>query len=444
MPAMSEPSNYLQAVRDQYEALPYPACDPQDEHRRLQRTWLEDLAMINHHGHAGRQGFRGGYRVLVAGGGTGDATIFLAEQLRDHGARIVHLDISGSSIAIAQERARIRKLDNITWIHDSMLNAPSLGLGTFDYISCAGVLHHLEDPDAGLRALLAVLAPQGVMGLMVYGAIGRTAVYQMQSLLRMVNEGVTDRQQQIRNARDILERLPPGNWFQRAEGLHKDHRNGDAGLYDLLLHPKDRAYTVGELYDWLCTPASAGGHGLHLVFSDVQRGRTPYQLQVVMGPKPPAVQQALLEQPVRRQQEMAELMIGNLITHSFYLTRGGGQVAPYGDPAYIPFFFHEPMNGESVAKVFAASRGAPFVLTHEHSGMKFMANPGRYGPQILRLIDGQRSFGEIFQQFRAEWTGRATPPDDAALFADFAPVYEALNSLDRLLLRHPQAEQRAG
>jgi hypothetical protein len=76
--------------------------------------------------------------------------------------------------------------------------------------------------------------------------------------------------------------------------------------------------------------------------------------------------------------------------------------------------------------------------------MALNVHPGRYGPQILRLIDGQRSFGAIFEQFRADWHGKAAAPDNATLFADFQPVYEVLNSLERLLLRHPQATTTAG
>ena len=111
---MRQPDNYLPLVREQYEALPYPACDPEDDRRRLAQTWLEDLPMVNHYCFAGRQSFRNGFRALVAGGGTGDPTIFLAEQLRHCGAQVVHLDISAASITIAKERARIRGLDNIT------------------------------------------------------------------------------------------------------------------------------------------------------------------------------------------------------------------------------------------------------------------------------------------------------------------------------------------
>src|SRR3954467_3109536 len=116
-------------VREQYEHLPYPACNPLDEHKRLVRTWLDDLPMINHYGFAGRRDFTKDFRALVAGGGTGDATILLAHQLRDTDAQIVHLDFSHASLEIARERARIRRLANITWIEESLLALPQLGLG---------------------------------------------------------------------------------------------------------------------------------------------------------------------------------------------------------------------------------------------------------------------------------------------------------------------------
>ena len=433
------PDNYLPEVRNQYEALPYPPCDPQDDRKRLVLTWLEDLPMINHYCFAGKQSFRNGFRALVAGGGTGDATIFLAEQLRHTDAQVVHLDMSEASIALARERAQIRGLGNITWVHDSLLNLPALAaqLGKFDYINCSGVLHHLADPDLGFKALQSVLKEDGAIGLMVYATTGRIGVYQMQALMRMVNGGETDAQRKIANTRDILASLPPGNWFKRSEELHHDHKAGDAGIYDLLLHSQDRSYSVGELFDWLGDGTADGkkGHGLHLAFSDVQRGRSPYLPHMVLGSKPPAMAAALRKLPVRQQYEMAELMGGNIITHSLYLTRNAACTAPYGDPDYVPFFYHEPLTGDIAAQVFGNSRGQPFMLRHQHSGVSVMVNPGKYGAKILALIDGRRSFGEIFEQFRAAWQGKAAAPDNATLFADFAESYETLNALERLLLR---------
>jgi len=434
------PDNYLPEVRNQYEALPYPACNPQDEHKRLVLTWLEDLPMVNHYCFAGKQSFQKGFRALVAGGGTGDATIFLAEQLRHTDAQIVHLDMSQASIALAKERAQIRGLSNIRWVHDSLLNLPALAaqLGSFDYINCSGVLHHLADPDLGFKALQSVLKPDGAIGLMVYATTGRIGVYQMQALMRMVNGGETDAQRKIANTRDILASLPPGNWFKRSEDLHHDHKAGDAGIYDLLLHSQDRSYSVGELFDWLGEGSADGkqGHGLHLAFSDVQRGRSPYLPHMVLGSKPPAMAAALRKLPLRQQYEMAELMGGSIITHSLYLTRNAACSAPYGDTDYVPFFYHEPLTGEIASQVFGNSRGQPFMLRHQHSGVSVTVNPGKYGAKILALIDGRRSFGEIFEQFRAAWQGKAAAPDNAALFADFAESYETFNALERLLLRH--------
>lgn len=437
------PHNYLPRVKSQYEALPYPPCNPEDERKRLVLTWLEDLPMINHYCFAGKQSFKNGFRALVAGGGTGDATIFLAEQLRAIGAtnaEIVHLDMSEASTALARERARIRGLSNITWVNYSLLSLPALGLGKFDYINCSGVLHHLADPDLGLRALRSVLKDDGAIGLMLYATTGRTGVYQMQSLMRLVNDAQTEReaedQRKIANTRDLLGSLPPSNWFMRSQDLHHDHKLGDAGIYDLLLHSQDRSYTVGELFDWL-----GGEHGLHLAFSDVQRGRSPYLPHMVLGSKPPAMAAQLRKLPLRQQYEMAELMIGNIITHSLYLTQGASRTSPYGKAEYIPFFYHEPLSGEMAAQVFGSNRSQPFMLKHQHSGVSVMVNPGKYGANILRLIDGQQSFGSIFEQFRAGWHGQAAAPDNATLFADFAESYDTLNALERLLLKHPDAER---
>ncbi len=445
---MSKPDNYLAEVRRQYEALPYPPCNPEDDRTRMVLTWLEDLPMINHYCFAGKQSFQNNFRALVAGGGTGDATIFLAEQLKTSNAEVVHLDMSQASIKLAQRRAEIRGLSNITWVHASLLDLPTLGLGKFDYINCSGVLHHLANPDAGLQALRSVLKegdplacpPErpGAIGLMVYATVGRTGVYQMQALMRMVNqtpEGpIDDAQGKIAQTRDLLAGLPASNWFKLGERLHHDHNIGDAGIYDLLLHPQDRSYSVGELFDWLQT-----GNGMHLEFTDVQRGRSSYLPHMVLGSKPPDMTGALRKRPRRQQYEMAELMSGSIITHSLYATESARCTAPYGDAQYIPFFFHEPLTGDVVAQVFASNKGQPFMLNHQHSGATVMVNPGKYAPQILRLIDGKRSFGEIFEQFRGDWRGKALAPTNDALFADFAESYDTLNAIDRLLLTHPIA-----
>jgi SAM-dependent methyltransferase len=419
-------------VRGQYEHLPYPHRDPESERRELRRTWLDDLPMIAHYGYGGAHPFGKGFRVLVAGGGTGDGTIFLAEQLRQTDAEVVHLDLSSASIAIAQKRAEIRGLGNIRWVRESLLDLPRLDVGAFDYINCVGVLHHLDDPDAGLKALLGVLKDDGVLGLMVYALYGRTGVYQMQSLMRLVNEGASDAGERLARTKEILAALPRGNWFKRGEELYSDHQRGDAGTYDLLLHSRDRAYTVGQLYDWI-----EGANGLHMTLTDLQRGRAPYLPHLLMGPKPPAVLHQIRQLPMRKQQEIAELYCGTVQTHSFFASRQPGRVARYGDAELVPFFYHEPVTGPDIARVFKSNQGRPFVLNHAHTGVNVTIAHGRWRRSVLEHIDGHRTWGEVFARVRAEPAIQAAAPTHEALFEDFREIYELLNAIERLLLRRP-------
>ena len=173
-------SEILKEVQDHYLDYPYPYRDPEDEKTRLMVMYNDYLGSMNHWLFEGKEDFKKGFRILIAGGGTGDSTVYLAEQLKDNkDAEIVYLDFSKNSMKIAQERAKNRGLSNITWINDSILNIPKLKLGKFDYIQCSGVLHHLESPDDGLKILSDSLTDRGGMSVMVYALYGRTGVYQV-------------------------------------------------------------------------------------------------------------------------------------------------------------------------------------------------------------------------------------------------------------------------
>ncbi len=146
-------SKDLKQVQEHYLDYPYPHRNPEDDKTRLMKIYGDYLGEISHWLFDGKEDFKKGFRILIAGGGTGDSTVYLAEQLKDTDAEIVYLDFSKNSMKLAQERAKNRGLKNIKWLNDSILNLPDLKLGKFDYIQCSGVLHHLESPDDGLKAL---------------------------------------------------------------------------------------------------------------------------------------------------------------------------------------------------------------------------------------------------------------------------------------------------
>ncbi len=313
--------DYLPLVKEHYEALPYPPRDPAQECVRLIQRAGDHLIILNHHCCGGARDFRGGFRALVAGGGTGDSTIYLAEQLRGFDAEVVHLDLSAAAMAIARERAQVRGLTGIRWVNASLMNLPGLDLGRFDYINCAGVLHHLESSEAGLAVLRDMLAPGGVILLMLYGKYGRRSVYDMQALLRDYlppDAGIADK---IRLTRELLAALPSTHSFSRDFGTWAREISpegfGDAGLYDLLLHSQDRCFDVPGLYQL------ADSAGLEML-GFVDRALA-YEPRSHLRPGVAAGHLDAFD--LRRQQAIAELMVGNLSAHEFYLGRPGVHAA---------------------------------------------------------------------------------------------------------------------
>jgi hypothetical protein len=89
--------------------------------------------------------------------------------------------------------------------------------------------------------------------------------------------------------------------------------------------------------------------------------------------------------------------------------------------------------------VFTSRDGGPITLQHGFLGLNVKINAGIYSAKILRHIDGQRSFQQVFDLVRAEPAWRHAAPDNAALFADFHDAYQVLNAIERVLLRHPAA-----
>ncbi|MFP6772117.1 MAG: class I SAM-dependent methyltransferase, partial [Alphaproteobacteria bacterium] len=94
-------------VREQYEAYPYPSRDPADEAHRLITGSPSHILEIEHF--ILRGGRAGDLRALVAGGGTGDGAIMLAQQLADRGTgSVTYLDMSSAALAVARARATAR------------------------------------------------------------------------------------------------------------------------------------------------------------------------------------------------------------------------------------------------------------------------------------------------------------------------------------------------
>ncbi len=419
--------NYLKQVKEQYEDYPYPFRDPKDEQQRLVNTALDGLAYLNHHVYGGHQSFRDDYTVLVAGGGTGDSTIYLAEQLRDmQNARVIYVDLSKASMEVAQQRASVRKLKNIEWYQMSLLDVANLGI-KFDYINCSGVLHHLEDPNAGLKALADVLKPDGALGIMVYGQYGRTSVYQMQELLRLINHPDAPAAEKVNITKQVIKCLPASNLFRKQKSIWDNelNRNGDVGIYDLLLHSTDRAYTVPQLHEWL------NGVGMKVsCFTGTPGYGLCYKPEFVFA-RDAELMSTIKALPLAEQQAVAELAHSNISRHIFYATRKADIAACVKDDDMIPFFFMQFFNGPDLAVQLRKNGDAPFPI-QVGGGVRITIAPNPYMADILENIDEEQTVDNIINSVVKVHKG--APVKDVR--AAFEGLYRQLEMVDLLLLRH--------
>ena len=404
---------------EQYDAWPYPPRDPADEAKRLIVGSPSQLVELDHYLFAGRRDFTRPFRALAAGGGTGDGAIMLAQQLADAGGpgEVVHLDISRAAQGVAEARAKARGLRNIRFVHGSLADIGRLGLGTFDYADCCGVLHHMADPVAGLTALAGALAPDGGMGLMVYAPLGRTGVYHAQAMLRMLTTGDDD-PTRLDVTRALLAQLPPTNWLRRNPFVGDHLQQGDSGLYDLLLHSRDRAYTVPE------AAALGAAAGLRIVtFIE------PVRYDPLVLVREPALVQRLRALPWLERCAFAELLAGNIKTHVFYVVKADNPadtVARADAPDAVPV----PVGLETVARDAVHSRSIATVL----DGLRLsLPLPGYAGP-MLAAIDGRRTLAQIHDAVRA---AAAPPPDWPAFKRAFDELFAILNGMNLLFLRRP-------
>lgn len=403
------------AVADHYLAYPYPARDPADEAKRLIEGSPSRLVEVAHYVFGGRT--PDPFRALVAGGGAGDGAIMLAQHMTDAGVtgEVVWLDLSPAAQAIAEARAKARGLNNIRFVEGSLLAARAHVGNGFDYIDCCGVLHHLAEPEAGLASLRDVLNDTGGMGLMVYGALGRRGVYDMQAATAALAPHDMEPAARLALGQKLFQALPASNWLKRNPFVRDHLDGGDAGFYDLLLHARDRAYTVEDFSRLI---ASADMSVVSYIESAL------YDPAVYLNDPDLKRRQAAL--PPLERAALAERLSGAMTKHVVYAapTKRAAEAAARPDDARLTPVIKD---GASPGLAEAARAGR---IAIEHRGTKIVLALPRLAPAILRRIDGRATLDAIFTDIQAADSGLDWPRFQQA----FATVFTALNSLNLMWL----------
>lgn len=261
--------------------------------------------------------------------------MFMGEQLNHTNAEVIYLDFSITSMKISQRRTQFRSLQNIVWVRSWIEDVRFLGLLPFNELQCSGVLHHLKNPSFGLNILKDALKPEGAMGIMVYAKYGRSAVYHMQHLMKMINSYATSEiEMELNNAKHALEVLPNHNWFI-INNFISDHKTGNIGIYDLLLHKRDVCYSLETLFQWI----SKGG--LNFVDLDYYPQRYLIKPQYVFI-RDGSILKTISRLSLSKQYHTAEIFHGKVIKHSFYSSKIQDSVANVNDDSNVMFTVGAP------------------------------------------------------------------------------------------------------
>jgi 2-polyprenyl-3-methyl-5-hydroxy-6-metoxy-1,4-benzoquinol methylase len=365
-----------------YETRPYPApLTSLDEHRDLYRNPDRRRALF----HLLWPGapMRGGQEILVAGCGTSQAARYA---LREPDARITAIDISETSLQHTRDLQRKYDLQNLDLQQLRIESVEKLGR-TFDHIVCTGVLHHLPDPDLGLRALREVLSPQGAVHLMVYAAYGRAGIYMMQEYCRLL--GISDSDTDLRDLGKTLELLPGDHPLGQAMRAAMDFGHPDA-LADALLHPLDRAYTVPQLYAWLERGGLSFGRWLE---------QAPYLAACGMVAKTPLAPR-LAALPAPAQHAAVELFRGTMVRHKLIAyrddrARASHAIAFSGDAwrEYVPI----RLPWTVCVRERVPPGSAAVLINRAHPFPDLVLPVDSAGDRLLGAIDGRRTLTEILE-----------------------------------------------
>ena len=345
-----------------------------------------------------------GLDILVAGCGTNQAAVIA---YTNPTARVVAVDVSDASLAHHRYLVERHGLNNL-----ELRRMPIERVGElerdFDLIISTGVLHHMDDPQAGALALAQRLRPDGVMALMLYATYGRIGVQMLQSAFR--DMALTQDAASIALVKDALANIDPMHPIVGYIGIAPDLQD-DAGVVDTFLHGRDRTYTIDECRELV---AAAG-----LVFQDLFL-KAPYYAP---RSSDSAFLTAVAALPRERQWSVMERVNPRNACHYFLACR------PERSRRAYEVDFDAPHATDYVPSLRLACRLEGDVL-HRHDGWQLRLDTETAA--LLRAVDGRTSIDGVID--RAIAHGADSAGDRAALTTRALEMFRTLWQLDFLAL----------
>jgi SAM-dependent methyltransferase len=153
-------------------------------------------------------------------------------------AKVTALDLAGSNLRRARLHCLLHGRNKVQFLQGDLLD-PTVAPGSFHFIDSFGVLHHLDDPSAGLLALERRLIPGGILRLMVYGRYARREAESIRRGVKLL--GIDN----LSKLKQLLCRAKPESRIRSYVDNSWEARS-DSGLADLFLHPCVHTYRIDE------------------------------------------------------------------------------------------------------------------------------------------------------------------------------------------------------
>lgn len=170
-----------------------------------------------------------GKRILDAGCGTGEKSIFFAKA---RAKEVVAIDFSKGQLEEARKKANKDKVKNIVFKEKDILKDNLSDLGKFDIIVSLGVLHHTENPKKAFALILGQLKQNGIIIIGLYHKHSR-AKYRLHRFLL-----------------HHLVSKDPDKIIDFVYKINKNIRAPKSTLYDRYAVPHESYHTLREVKGW--------------------------------------------------------------------------------------------------------------------------------------------------------------------------------------------------
>ena len=384
LPERDSPAPDEVDLRTFYEAFPYPPEERNLDHFADGSQVVEGSPRHWFHLYFPDRAYTEDIDVLVAGCGTCQAARFAVLNPR---TRITAIDISRVALEKTQQLKRQYNLKLLDLVELPVEEVSRLGRD-FDLIYCTGVVHHLADPVEGLGALRSALKPDGRLDLMLYGRHGRATTLVIQELMRRLSIRATG--EGAAKALRWTRALPPDHPFWNATVPIKDLESHE-GIADLLLNPRERSYSVADIYNLLRQ-------------ADLRLQRFFYQAYYFPRCALPANSPLLaqLERlPLEDQYAVIELFRSSIRKHQFVACRGDRPESAFTPEfsgsefsRYVPVF----TPGIKIVKEDYPNggKGKIHYPLHEIGNPSFVLNTSQLA--LLEAVNGRRSVASIVRK----------------------------------------------